>query len=221
MRKILVLSLMFTLAVLCQGCGRKSELLVEDMEQADDKELICFEEKSDLYVYYEKGVQEKFFLITREAEGNIDLGLDVDDLKTITVSAWGESGTFIAIHIEDKEYTHTIRVFENENLSEIEIASPYKTALRYIKQEIDMEQKTLFLQLADEKRQFSFSDKEAIKAIAESIKVGSSITFAQNDTGLYCDIPILYGNNKELGVLRQYYEYDGIGLSSISAEYYD
>ena len=226
MKKKLFISTVSLMTILCCGCGQESlpegKLSETKTEEAQASEMVA--EQRLLYADDSLGVQ--LYEVSGESKsycikyGEMETYMDVEgDISDIRAEAWGEDDTFIALQFKSNE-ENQVYVIETENLGEIRIKNPYETISQYMTMDISEEEDSLYLQLAQKKIEITASNENALTAILQAIKPSDTIHFEGDDTGVYCDMPIIFeGGDAALGTIRLYYEFDGVGLNCLSAEF--
>lgn len=226
MKKTLFISILSLITVLCCGCGQESlpeEKLSEAKTEAaqasemvSEQRLLYADDSLGVQLYEVLGESKSYCIKYGEMENYMDVEGDISDIRA---EAWGEADTFIALQFKS-EGENQVYVIETENLGEIRIKNPYETISQYITMDISEEEDSLYLQLAQKKIEITASNENALTAISQAIKPGDTIHFGSDDTGVYCDMPIIFeGGETALGAVRLYYEFDGVGLNCVSAEF--
>lgn len=197
MKKIFIIIEAILLTVLLCACHNETPAdesnVTTETETADELgQEVYSDEELGIRVYESSSKDGGYYVSNMDTVGYIDSAVNYENVRDIRVEAWGEDFPFLAAVIADKSAEH-VYIADFENLGEIRITNPYETVQEYIGIE-------------------ALEEKEAIQA-------DKDISFHSDDTGIYAEIPLRTSVDNSLGSFRLYYEFDGVGLKCISAEF--
>lgn len=126
---------------------------------------------------------------------------------------------FLVCHLTFADKKCQRYIINSEMLSEIMIYDPLETAKARISWEIIENNGSLCLYINQESTGIFADQRETLEMLGHNIRPLNDILFHSEDGSFLCDVPLAIYENEKIGFIRLYYEFDGVGMNCINAEF--
>lgn len=160
-----------------------------------------------------------YILTWGEQSQKFEIGYAPEDIKSLTVTPWDNNSLFIVCDLTFTDNNSHRYIINCEMLSEVMIHEPMETAGEKTIWEIIERDGTLWLYLNQVSTGISADKRETLEMLGHNIKPLDDLTFRSEEDTFVCDVPLAVYKEEKIGFLRLYYEYDGVGMNCINAEF--
>ncbi len=188
-------------------CGCSGQIIPNSQEETRESSYRQIPQESPAYaslyedpglglkVQYVMGSTGNYVITYGEQSAELTLEYAPEEIQDASVAPWGENSPFLIFHAVSQNGGEQYLILNSEMMSEVEINDPLETAK-------------------------TFSENSEIpKAQAATVTPVYPLHFFSEDDTFICDVPLQTCEEQKIGNMRLYYEYDGVGMNCINAEF--
>ena len=172
-----------------------------------------------LEINYIPGSQGNYIITRGSQSQEYNIGYEPDAVESLTITPWDSNSLFLVCHLTFADKKCQRYIINSEMLSEIMIYDPLETAKARISREIIENNGSLCLYINQESTGIFADQRETLEMLGHNIRPLNDILFHSEDGSFLCDVPLAIYENEKIGFIRLYYEFEGVGMNCINAEF--
>lgn len=172
---------------------------------------------SGVELLYSSDMEGEYRIVREEQETFWDLGDVPENIRDIQVQPWGEGGTFLVLTAGLRDRTESTFILNTEMMSEVYIQDPYAMAESSLDYTV-VEEGNIFL-LGEGGLYIECEDSEALAVLEKNLWISDEAVYGAEEEGLTCSFPVFLGPDSEIGQMRLYYEFDGVGMNCVDTRF--
>lgn len=160
------------------------------------------------------------YVITWGEQSQIfDIGYEPASIESLTVTPWDNNSLFLVCDLVFADNSSQRYIIDSEMLSEVMIHDPLETAGEKTVWEIADKNGCLWLYINQKSTGISADRRETLEMLGHNIRPLDDPAFHSEDGAFVCDVPLAIYEDEKIGIMRLTYEFDGVGMNCIHAEF--
>ncbi len=187
----------------------------------DEKESILVYENEEFDIKFNHLVNSpgNYVVTCGEQCQEFEIGYVPEDIKELTVTPWDDNSIFLVCNLQLSNGHYQYLILNKEILSEVMVHDPKETVEDRLDWTVAEKGETLWLYVNQVSANVSAGSREALEVLGHNIRPLDEISFHSDNDSFVCDVPLVIFEKNNIGAMRLYYEYDGVGMNCVNMEF--
>lgn len=246
-KKMLFCAFVLNIILLSSGCAdQSSDLLQDNSESFGERSLannfvqpeadssgngfvplpeesisisVYEDQESGLEVSYLVDTPGSYVITCGEQSLEFEIGHTPEDIQSLTVTPWDNDSIFLVCNLVFTDDSRQCYIIDSEMFSEVMIQEPSESARLRSSWEIIEKDGAFWLYINQEPAGISADQRETLEMLGHNIQPLDDLVFHSEDDTFVCDVPLAISGEDKIGVMRLYYEFDGVGMNCTRAAF--